>query len=114
MLESRREGEFQRGNQFVDLRGLEDVGRGKQHMVAALAVDRTRHRVAQEASVERRLLEPRMNASRRVERLLACALVDELERPEKAAPTDVADVRMLSKSGAQRALERLAHRFHPV
>src|SRR3954469_5902666 len=81
--------------------------------MALPAVDRPAHGIAKWPRLQRRRLHARVHAQRRVERRLALAILDELERPEEAAATDVADMGMAAEVLPQPAFQALAHRPYP-
>ena len=85
-------------DQFTDLLVGDYERRRQQDMVAVDAIDRAAHRIADQASVERGLLEPGMDAQLGIERCLGLAIGDQLDALEQPTPANVADMRMLAEA----------------
>ena len=92
----------------VDVAGRRDIGRGEQHMVAALAVGSAAGRIAAEPASERRGLDPLMQLQLGIERLPCAAVSDQLDPPEQAAAPDVADMAVIAETLDQPLLELAA------
>src|SRR5262245_4447604 len=87
----------------VDCGGIDDEGRGKQDVVAALAVDRPAHGIDHQPPRHRFVFDARMQLQFRVERFLAAAIGDEFESLQEAAPAHVADEGMIAEALLQPA-----------
>ena len=81
-------------------------------MVALDAVDRAAHRIDHEAPRHRLALDARVELERGIERSLARAVGNELERPKEPAPADIADERVLPKALLEAPLKAPAHCDH--
>ena len=81
-------------------------------MIAAFAVDQAARRVADQAVLHADVLDLRVDLERGVERLFGAAVGDELERHEKPAAADVADVGMAAETGGECRAQRVALAFH--
>src|SRR5882757_2403881 len=98
----------------IDIFSRCDVGRRQQHVIAAAAVDRSARRITGKPAFERRRLDLVIELESRIERLSRGAIGDQLNRPEQAAPADVADVPVIAKTVGQLPLEMTAEFLHPV
>ena len=96
----------------VDLAALDDEGRSQKDVVALNAVDRAAHRVDHQAQRHRLALDAGMEFGRGIERPFAGAVADQFERPEEAAPANVADKRVLAEAFLETALKPGAHLGH--
>ena len=96
----------------LDLLRVDDEGRGQKHMVALHPVDRAAHRIDHETASHRLALHVRVHLERRIERTLAGAILDQLERPKKPAPANVADEGVVGEAFGEAALQEVAHRDH--
>ena len=85
-------------DQLTDLRIRDDERRRKQHMVAVHAIDRAAHRIADQPGFERRLFDLSVDPQLWIECSLGLAIRDQFDATKQSAPTDVADVRMLSEA----------------
>src|ERR1700741_4099103 len=98
----------------VDIFSRRDIGRRQQHVIAAAAVDRAARRIAGKAALERRRLDFLVELESGIERLSRGAIGNQLDRPEQAAPTDVADMPVIAKTVGQSPLEMAAEFLYPV
>src|SRR5216110_20809 len=76
----------------VDLLRVDDERRRDQRMIAARAVDRAARRVDHEAARHSLALHPRIKLEFRIEWRFRRAVFDELDCPEQATATDVANM----------------------
>src|SRR5688572_31478778 len=81
-------------------------------MVAAHAVERAAHRVAEKPQLHGFGLDPCVDLARGIERLLAGAILHQLDAPEETAAADIADVRMRLEPTAQTRFEAARESAH--
>src|SRR5665811_2115539 len=90
---------------YVDIVRRRDVGWREQDMIAAAAVHRSARRVAGKPAFERRGLDPLIELERGIERRARCAIGNQFDGLEEAAPTDVADVPVIAEALGQAAAQ---------
>src|SRR6476620_7802506 len=98
----------------VDIFSRRDIRWRQQHVIATAAVDRAARRITGKAALEPRRLDLAVALESGIERLSLGAIGHELDRPEQAAPADVADMPVIAKTVGQPPLEMTAKFLHPV
>src|SRR5260370_6851534 len=82
-------------------------------MIAAAALHGSARRVAGKPAFERRGLDPLIELERGIERRARCAIGNQFDGLEEAAPTDVADVPVIAEALGQPPLKMIAKVLYP-
>src|SRR5260370_10923123 len=83
-------------------------------MIAAAALHGSARRVAGKPAFERRGLDPLIELERGIARRARCAIGNQFDGLEEAAPTDVADVPVMAEALGQPPLKMIAKVLYPV